>query len=195
MQLFPYQSEPNRLHVYTDSDFAGYVKSRKSSSGGVVFLGKSTIRTWSSNQSVIALSSGEAEYYALVKGASQGIGVQNIMNYLGVEVIEKVQLLSDASAAIGIASRRGSGKVRHIEVNKIWLQDKVLSGNMGLSKGSTGNNVADALTKHVEAEILVRHMKNVGMHIEEGRHMLMPEVAEQAHGCTHDLNDENNEET
>ena len=71
-------------------------KSRESSSGGVVLLGKSTIKTWSSNQSVIALSSGEAEYYALVKGASQGIGVQNIMNDFGVEVIKKVQLLSDA---------------------------------------------------------------------------------------------------
>ena len=97
-------------------------------------------------------------------------------------MIEKVQLLSDASAAIGIASRRGSGKVRHIEVNQLWLQDKILSGNMELSKVSTGNNVADALTKHVEAEILVKHMRSVGMHIEEGRHMLIPEVAEQAQG-------------
>ena len=37
-------------------------------------------------------------------------------------------------------------------------------------------------------------MKNVGMHIEGGRHMLMPEVAEQAQGCTHNSNDESNEE-
>ena len=33
VQLFPYQSERNRLHVYTDSDFAGCIESRKSSSG------------------------------------------------------------------------------------------------------------------------------------------------------------------
>ena len=101
-------------------------------------LGKSVVKTWSSNQSVIALSSGEAEYYALVKGASQGIGIRNILGDIGVESIERVQVLSDASAAIGIASRRGSGKVRHIEVNQLWLQDKVLSGDIEVTKIGTG---------------------------------------------------------
>ena len=117
-------------------------------------LGKAVVKTWSSNQTVIALSSGEAEYYALVKGASQGIGIQNITEDLRVEVILRIQLLSDASAAIGIASRRGSGKARHIEVNQLWLQDRVLSGAIEVTKMGTGNNLADALTKHVEAEIL-----------------------------------------
>ena len=93
--------------------------------------------------------------------------------------MEKIQILSDASAAIGIASRRGSGKVRHIEVNQLWLQDRVLKGSVELVKIGTGHNLADALTKHVEHDGIVRHMKGVGMRWESGRHSDMPLVAEE----------------
>ena len=107
-----------------------------------------------------------------------------------MESIEKVQVLSDASAAIGIASRRGSGKVRHIEVNQLWLQDKVLSGDIEVTKIGTGDNLADALTKHVESEILGKHMRGLRMWVEGGRHVLMPEVAEQAQELVHNPNDD-----
>ena len=101
----------------------------------------------------------------------------NILRDLGVEWVEKIQILSDASAAIGIASRRGTGKVRHIEVNQLWMQDKVMRGSIELTKIGTGSNMADALTKHVEHELIVRHMRGLGVSIEAGRHYLMPEVA------------------
>ena len=102
-------------------------------------------------------------------------------------------MLSDASAAIGIASRRGSGKVRHIEVNQLWLQDKVLTGDIEVTKIGTGGNLADALTKHVESEMLVKHMRGLGVWIESGRHVLMPEVAEQAQEFVHNPNDDDEE--
>ena len=73
--MYEYQSKPSSIEVYTDTDFAGCSRTRKSTSGGVVMYGSHLIKSWSSTQNVIALSSGEAEYYGLVKGASQGIGV------------------------------------------------------------------------------------------------------------------------
>ena len=48
---------------------------------------------------------------------------------------------------------------------------------MELVKIGTGSNLADALTKHVEHELIVRHMRGLGVSIEGGRHSLMPEVA------------------
>ena len=75
-------------------------------------LGTHAIKTWSTTQSVIALSSGEAEYYGMVKGASVGLGTRELIRDLGVNLRTKVN--TDASAAIGIASRKGLGKVRHI---------------------------------------------------------------------------------
>ncbi len=86
-------------------------------------LGNHLVKSWASNQNVVALSSGEAEYYAIVKGGTQSIGAQSILRDIGVYV--GVNICTDASAAKGIASRRGLGKVRHIDVSQLWIQDKV----------------------------------------------------------------------
>ena len=123
-------------------------------------------------QGVIALSSGEAEFYGIVKGSSVGMGIQSVMGDLSVGV--RLQVLTDSSAAKGIASRRGLGKVRHIEVNQLWVQEKVASGAIELSKVQGEVNIADSLTKHVGRDIIERHMMGTSQHIKGGRHKLMP---------------------
>ena len=95
--------------MWTDTDYAGCKVSRKSTSGGVVIWGNHVIKSWSSTQSVIALSSGDAEYYGMVKGASVGLGMQSVLRDFDINV--KLALKSDASAAIAIASRRVLGKL------------------------------------------------------------------------------------
>ena len=94
--------------------------------------GNHLIKAWSKMQSVVALSSGEAEYYGMVKGASMALGIQSMLKDLGVEL--KVRLRTDASAAKGIAARRGLGKIRHIEVHQLWLQEKVNNGSIEVMK-------------------------------------------------------------
>ena len=103
---YPYQDEVHKLETWVDSDHAGCQTTRKSTSAGVVTFGACTIKTWSSTQGVVALSSGEAELYALVKGGQQSIGIQSILKDLGVDV--ELQLYTDASAAQGI--RKASAK-------------------------------------------------------------------------------------
>jgi hypothetical protein len=64
---YPWQDEgAARLMTFTDSDWAGCVRSRRSTSGGSIVLGTHTLKTWSSTQPVIAMSAAEAEYYAMV---------------------------------------------------------------------------------------------------------------------------------
>ena len=79
-------------------------------------IGSHAIKTWSSTQDVIATSSGEAEYYALVKCGSQALGLGAMMQDLGMEF--RTHLKTDASAAQGIGMRRGLGKVKHLEVGQ-----------------------------------------------------------------------------
>ncbi len=85
--------------------------------------------------------------------------------------------MSDASAAIGIASRRGLGKVRHIEVHQLWIQDKVAKGEIILVKVKGTKNVADALTKYVGVDGVNHHMKCTNQFVKEGRHDIMPEAS------------------
>ena len=140
-------------------------------------LGSHMIKSWATTQGVIALSSGEAENYGIVKGASVALGLRNMLDDLGMKV--KIRVKTDASAAKGIASRRGAGKVRHIEVSQLWVQDKVASGEVVLQKVSTCDNVADAMTKNVSNDILQKHMNLTSQEVEIGRHELMPEVSKQ----------------
>ena len=65
-------------------------------------MSKHLIRSCSNNQSVIALSSAEAEYYSMVKGTPVSLGVKAMMSDLGVNL--KVRLNTDASAAKGISA-------------------------------------------------------------------------------------------
>ena len=129
---FGYQDNQSEVVVWSDTDFAGCRNERKSTSGGVVMLGSHCLKSWSLTQKVIALSSGEAEYYGLAKSGSQGVGIRALLGDLGV--VCTVVLNTDASAAIGIASRRGLGKVRHIEVSQLWLQHRVASGDLRVQK-------------------------------------------------------------
>lgn len=173
---FRWQKLPRELSVYVDTDYAGCPRTRKSTSGGLGCFGSHVIKSWSTTQSVVTLSSGESEYYGLVRGSSMGLGLQALGRDLGVGTALKVY--SDANAALGIALRRGVGKVRHIEVHQLWLQDKVGRGDLKVEKVDGEKNPADALTKYLDGNKLDFHRDWVHLHILGGRHCLMPEVAQ-----------------
>ena len=143
-------------------------------------MGSHVVRTWSSTQAVIALSSGEAEYYGMVKGSSLAMGMRSMCRDFGVEL--GIVLHTDASAAVGIANRTGLGKVRHIEVNQLWLQSKVRDGIVVIKKVDGEKNLSDALTKHVDGKKLEWHVKELGGEVRRGRHPLMPEVGSKSEG-------------
>ena len=140
-------------------------------------LGRHMTKSWSSTQANIALSSGEAEYYGLVKGASVAIGVRSMHEDMGLKV--RVRVSTDASAAKGIARRRGLGKIRHIEVHQLWVQDKVAAGEVEIRKVDGKANIADLLTKHVSAEDIRVHMHHTSQGYANGRHSIMPHMAVQ----------------
>ena len=75
--VFNKQQLVSYVDVFGDSDWAGCIKTRKSTNGGVLMIGSHCIKSWSLTQSTIAMSSGEAEYYAVVKAASVLLGVNS----------------------------------------------------------------------------------------------------------------------
>ena len=74
------------LEDYTDTDWAGCPRTRKSTSGGCIMIGSHLIKAWSATQASIALSSGEAEYYGVVRGVGIALGIQALYRDLGVEL-------------------------------------------------------------------------------------------------------------
>ena len=106
------------------------------------------------------------------------MGIVSLCSDLGVFFDKPIEVKTDASAAIGIASRIGLGKIRHIEVSQLWLQEKVQCGKVIIIKVDTNCNLADALAKGVDASILSKHLVGVGMVIKTDRHHLAPKVDE-----------------
>jgi len=68
--LYKWQERPTEAVAYTDSDWAGCQKTRRSTSGGIIMLGCHAIQHWTSTQHNVANSSGEAELNALNKAVS-----------------------------------------------------------------------------------------------------------------------------
>ena len=154
---FDWQPVPCMLDVCVDSDWAGCKSTCRSTSGGVVLHGTHAVKSWSTTQAVVALSSGEAELYSLTKGAAQALGMISLARDLGQHVGAEVHC--DASAAIGIVSREGLGKLRHLRVQYLWIQDRVKSGDVHVAKIAGRDNPADLLTKYLPAADMQRHLE------------------------------------
>ena len=75
----------------------------------------------------------------------------------------------DSSAAIGVARRRGNGKLRHVRVGTLWIQELVEEGDISLQKIAGATNVADILTKNVGSHVLDRHVGSLEFVFSPGR--------------------------
>ena len=129
---------------------------------------------WSGNQSVIALSSGEAEYYAALKGASAALGFQSMLRDLGMQA--SITLYTDSSAARGIIHCAGLGKLRHLETGYLWLQAAVKAKKLQVGKVLGTENPADLLTKHLAAADMWQNLERLDMSPEAGRTGAVPQI-------------------
>jgi len=146
----------SKIDCYSDTDWAGCPRTRRSTSGGCLMLGKHLIKSWSTTQGPISLSSGEAEFYGVVKASSVALGYQAMMEDLGQKM--EVRVWTDSTATMGICGRRGLGKLRHIDTQCLWIQQKVRNKAFELRKIRGELNPADLFTKHLPGEEKVKSL-------------------------------------
>ena len=113
------QSRQSEVIVRTDADWAGCRRARKSTSGGSISIGEHCIKTWATIQVFIMKSSAESELYGVVRGTCEGLGIKTLCADMGSDVGITLEL--DATAAKGILDGQGIAKVRHMDVNCLWL--------------------------------------------------------------------------
>ena len=119
---YKFQGKCNELTAYSDSDWAGCRRSAKSTNGGVILRGSHCLKTWSSTQKSITLSSAEAELVAAVKASTELIGSIQMELAWGYTTTGEVYV--DSSAALAVVARKGNGKLRHVKVGCLWIQEK-----------------------------------------------------------------------
>jgi len=159
--LFPFGQIDSNLQVFSDSDWAGDRDTRRSTSAGSVMWGGATLKAWTRQQKTLARSSAEAELYAANLAVSEAMGIQSLLKDMGVNV--NIVLNIDAKATQGILHRQGLGKMKHIEVQHLWLQSVVKNGKVIVQKIDTKYNPADIGTKALDGERikLLMHILNM----------------------------------
>jgi len=169
---YPFQ-RADGIQVYTDTDWAGCPKTRRSTSGGAVMLGSHCLKTWSSTQPTVSLSSGEAEFYGLVKASGIGLGFKALLEDFGREL--PVTIWTDSSAAIGVVGRQGLGRLRHLDTHSLWVQQAVRSKRIVVRKVRGDDNVADLFTKHLTSRDRIAYLlRLLGCEYLDGRASCAP---------------------
>ena len=130
------------------------------------------VKSYSKEQRTVALSSAEAELHAMVAASSEAIGLIGLCRDMGLAV--EGEVFCDSSAALGIAQRLGMGKLRHVRIQALWVQEVRCTKRLKYKKVLGSKNPADALTKHIDQRTVAKHMHATGQSVRDGRHELAP---------------------
>ncbi|KAJ1299491.1 hypothetical protein OPQ81_003803 [Rhizoctonia solani] len=140
-------NQPFELVAYSDSDY-GMQHGRKSISGVAVLLG-GTIVTWAlSKQSSVAISTMEAECYALLKAVQEVIWIRNFMFHLGFLISSPTTILVDNAAAIAYSLNPiQRTRAKHIDIQFQFMRDMISKKYVEIGPIPSRDNLADAFTK------------------------------------------------
>ena len=166
---FPWQSvkEAAQLKVITDADWGGDKRSRKLTSGGAARRGKHCLRARSTKQGAIALSTAEAELYATVDGVLRMKSMKSMLVELGLASCDDViELQVDSAAGKSFISRRGLGKMRHVELRDLWIQREVGEGKVRVVKVEGKAYPADVRTKFLSATELAEKLARLNIELQ-----------------------------
>ena len=120
----------------------------------------START----QGTLALSSGEAELYAIGQGVSEAQFVRSML--LESKLAKKISVIAhtDSTAGKSMATRFGTGKkTKHVELRFLYMQNLVQMGLLRMAKIHGEQNPADLMTKYVATDVLSRLLTHLGV--------------------------------
>ena len=107
----------------------------------------------------MAISSAASELYGVVKCACEALGVRTLCINIGWSLDIRFEI--DVMVLNGILDRQGISKVRHIDVNCLWLQEQTAKKLVSLVKIAGEVNTADLMAKHLGNAVMLKHLQNL----------------------------------
>jgi transposase InsO family protein len=149
--------ERNMLLTYSDSDYAGDLVTRKSTTGVFCFLNGAPV-SWSSHrQDCVSLSSTEAEYVAASAATKTVIWFRQLLDDIGWEQKSPTTLLCDNQGAISLVKNSGhQARTKHIDVKYHHIRNMVKEGVIHIQYIHTSQQLADILTKPLDGQLFSR---------------------------------------
>jgi hypothetical protein len=141
----------SNLVGYCDVDWAGSADDRKSTSGGCFFLGCNLISWFSKKQNSVALSTAEAKYIAAGSSCSQMVWMKQMLQEYNVEQ-DVMTLYCDNLSSISISKNPVQhSRTKHIDIRHHYIRDLVEDKVVTLEHIATEEQLADVLTKALDA--------------------------------------------
>lgn len=158
------RGEGEELLGYVDSDYAGDEDDRRSTSGYAFMLGNGAISWASKKQSIVTLSTTEAEFVAAASGACQAVWLRNMLEEIGFIQGVKTVLFCDNSSTIKLSRNPVlHGRSKHIHVRYHFLRELVNDGVIELEYCHTEEQLSDIMTKAVMLEVFEKLRKELGL--------------------------------
>ena len=133
---------------FSDSDFAGDVQDRRSTTGVVYFLGSNLVTWTSQKQKIVALSSCEAEYVAAAAAACQGVWLSRLIGDLLGTKEASVKLLMDNKSAIALSKNPvHHDRSKHIDTKFHFIRECIEEGKVEVYHIGMADQLADIFTK------------------------------------------------
>ncbi|GJX89763.1 hypothetical protein Tco_0343089 [Tanacetum coccineum] len=153
-----------KLTAFSDSDHAGCLDSRKSTSGGIQFLRGDTLVSWSSKKhDCTSMSSVEAEYVSLFACCAQVLWMRTQLTYYGFH-FDKIPMYYDSKAAIAISCNPVQHScTKHIDVRYHFIKEQVEKGIVELFFVRTEYQLADLFTKALPEDRFKYLVRRLGM--------------------------------
>ena len=123
--------------------------------------GKHCLNHWSKTQSTLSFSAAESELHGIANGIQVALGMETMCTDLNM--IKPLRIHSVAMAAVGIAKRSGLAKLRHLDVEVFWVQENMGDKQVESCKVRGTDYPADLSTTYVDATILNKALKEMGL--------------------------------
>ena len=142
------------LKIYSDSDWAGDKDNRKSVTGFIVFLLGAPILWRSKAQGSVALSSTEAEFYALSESAKEIKFIVQVLISMGIPVKIPIIVRVDNVGAIFMSENViTSSRTKHVDTRYHFVREFVEEGFVKIIFVRSEDNISDPFTKNTPSSI------------------------------------------
>ena len=149
---------------YSDSDWAGCLSTRKSTSGQVFMLGQCALSWKSGRQATVARSTCEAELIALNSAVSEAVWFKHLMSELTGKEHGPVTLYEDNESAKAIAQDdRQSERTKHMDVKHFAIREFIQNGGVAVESIASADNLADLFTKGLQRGPFCRLREAIGV--------------------------------
>lgn len=162
--IYTKKEETAKLVGYSDSDLAGDIDDRKSTTGAAYFYGGNLITWVSQKQKVVALSSCEAEYIAAATTACLGTWLSRLLADLRKEKEEAVVLRIDNKSAISLCKNPVyHDRSKHIDTRYHYIRESVENGRIIVEHVASEEQLADILTKPLGRVKFIEMRSKIGL--------------------------------